>query len=98
MIDRIRSGAVQPYPGIPVSPGPVVVNPRSEITKYGGAVMRQLKLRWVIVMIAAVLGTLANAGLALGQATNSGTVVGEVTDASGAVIPGATVTLTDTGA
>ena len=53
--------------------------------------MRQLKLRWVIVMIAAVLGTLANAGLALGQATNSGTVVGEVTDASGAVIPGATV-------
>jgi hypothetical protein len=60
--------------------------------------MKQLKLRWIIVMIAAVLGTLASAGRALGQATNSGTVVGEVTDASGAVIPGATVTLTDSGA
>jgi hypothetical protein len=60
--------------------------------------MRQLKLRWIFVMIAAVLGTLASAGRALGQATNSGTVVGEVTDASGAVIPGATVTLTDSGA
>jgi hypothetical protein len=60
--------------------------------------MKQLKLRWIIVMIAAVLGTLAGAGRALGQATNSGTVVGEVTDASGAVIPGATVTLTDSGA
>jgi hypothetical protein len=46
-------------------------------------------------MIAVVLGTLAGAGRALGQATNTGTVVGEITDPSGALIAGATVTITD---
>ena len=45
--------------------------------------------------IALVLWTCAGASRGHGQATNSGTVVGEVTDPSGAVIPGATVTLSD---
>ena len=57
--------------------------------------MRQLKLRWFIVMVAAVFCIYAGAIQAFGQATNSGIVVGEITDPSGALIPGATVTLTD---
>jgi Carboxypeptidase regulatory-like domain len=38
---------------------------------------------------------LLNIGPAFGQATSTGTIVGVVTDATGAVIPGATITLTD---
>ena len=38
----------------------------------------------------------ACSSLARGQSTDTGTVVGVVTDSSGAVVPGATVTLTDT--
>jgi hypothetical protein len=60
--------------------------------------MRQLKLRWFIVTFGAVFCTCAGAIQAFGQATNSGTVVGEITDSSGAVIPGATVTLTNASA
>lgn len=36
------------------------------------------------------------AGMAIGQATNSADITGIVTDATGAVIPGVTVTVTDT--
>ena len=57
--------------------------------------MRQLKLRWFIVTVAAIVCIYAGAIQAFGQATNSGTVVGEITDPGGALIPGATVTLTD---
>src|ERR1700728_4393678 len=57
--------------------------------------MTQLRLRWIMATIALVLWTCAGASWGHGQATNSGTVVGEVTDPSGAVIPGATVTLSD---
>ena len=57
--------------------------------------MKQLRLRWIIVAMAAALFVCAGASRGFGQATNTGTVVGEVTDSSGAVIPGATVTLTD---
>jgi hypothetical protein len=81
-----------------MSPGPVVVNRSAEQELNGGAVMKQLRLRWIIVTVAAVLCTVAGAIGALGQATNSGTVVGEVTDQSGAVVPGATVTMTDASA
>jgi hypothetical protein len=60
--------------------------------------MMQFKLRWFIVTVAAVICTCAGAIQAFGQATNSGTVIGEITDSSGAVIPGATVTLTNASA
>jgi hypothetical protein len=59
----------------------------------------QFKLRWLIVTVAAVFCACAGVAIqAFGQATNSGTVVGEITDSSGAVIPGATVTLTNASA
>jgi hypothetical protein len=48
-----------------------------------------------MVMVVAVLCAFAGVNRGFGQATNTGTVVGEVTDSSGAVVPGATVTLTD---
>jgi hypothetical protein len=61
--------------------------------------MRQLRLRWLIVAVAAVFcGCSGVAIQAFGQATNTGTVVGSVSDPSGALIPGATVTLTDASA
>jgi hypothetical protein len=56
--------------------------------------MRQLKLQWIVVVVAA-LCAFANVKPASAQATNTGTVVGEVTDPSGALIAGATVTLSD---
>jgi hypothetical protein len=58
--------------------------------------MRQFKLRWLIVMAAAAFWACTGVAIqAFGQATNTGTVVGEVSDPSGALIPGATVMLTD---
>ena len=57
--------------------------------------MTQLRLRWIMAAVAVVLLTCAGASWGHGQATNSGTVVGEVTDQSGALIPGATVILSD---
>ena len=57
--------------------------------------MKQLRLRWIIVAVAAALFVCAGASRGFGQSTNTGTVVGEVTDSSGAVVPGATVTLSD---
>jgi hypothetical protein len=74
---------------------PAVVNDAKRKTLYGGAVMRQLRLRWFIVTVAALLCACMGAHRGFGQATNTGTVVGEVSDPSGALIPGATVTLTD---
>ncbi len=60
--------------------------------------MRQLRLRWFIASIAAVLLLCSGANRAIAQATNTGTVVGAITDPSGAFIPGATVTLADAAA
>lgn len=52
---------------------------------------RVLFLMIAVLMIAALSGNFA-----FGQAVNTGTVIGTVTDSSGAVIPGAKITLTDT--
>ena len=61
--------------------------------------MRQLKLSWVIVTVAAAFWACTGFAIhAFGQATNTGTVVGEVSDPSGALVPGATVMLTDVSA
>ena len=57
--------------------------------------MKQLKLRWIMVMMAAMLYTITGAIGALGQATNTGTMVGEVTDQSGAVVADVDVTVSD---
>jgi hypothetical protein len=58
--------------------------------------MKQFRLlKWATATMLLICG-LGSAAVASGQATNTGTVVGEVQDQSGAVIPGATVTLTDT--
>jgi hypothetical protein len=48
-----------------------------------------------IVLLTIAVGVSMSATLAFGQATNTGTVVGTVSDPSGALIAGATVTLTD---
>jgi len=59
--------------------------------------MTQLQSRFSIRAIALVLFLCCiNATFALAQATNTGTIVGTVTDQSGAVVPDATVNLTDT--
>ena len=51
--------------------------------------MKQLRLQWIIPMIAALFVLFVQACTRLlGQATNTGTVVGEVDDQSGAVIAG----------
>ncbi len=57
--------------------------------------MKQVKLHWILMIAAAALGLFAYARPALSQATNTGTVVGEIDDPSGAVVPGASVTLDD---
>jgi hypothetical protein len=58
--------------------------------------MMQFRFRWpaLTTMLLALL--CMGSVLAFGQATNTGTVTGTVTDQSGAVIPGALVTLTET--
>jgi hypothetical protein len=57
--------------------------------------MKQLHFPWPIMITMLLLCVCMGATFALGQATNTGTVVGVVTDQSGAVVPDATVTLTD---
>lgn len=57
------------------------------MTKFRG-------VRRIVLLMAAVFTTLGT-NSAFGQATNTGTVVGVVTDPSGAVVAGATVTLTN---
>jgi len=57
--------------------------------------MTQPRLRLSILAAMLVLSGFMGATLVFGQATNTGTVVGLVEDQSGAVVPGATVTLTD---
>ncbi len=58
--------------------------------------MTMLRLRWPFLIVLLLAGFCLNAGFAYGQATNTGTVVGVVADQSGAVVPGAIVTLIDT--
>jgi hypothetical protein len=62
--------------------------------------MYQLRLHRFGVAVAAafLLAALVSAPRALAQATNTGTVVGTITDPSGAVIPGAAVTLSNASA
>jgi len=55
----------------------------------------QFRLKWLTVTRFITLFTLLGANLGYAQSTNTGTVVGVVSDQSGAVVPGATVTLTD---
>ncbi len=59
--------------------------------------MKSLRSAWELVLLAALC--LGGLGSAYGQATNSGDIRGTVTDASGALIPGVTVTVlnVDTG-
>jgi hypothetical protein len=58
--------------------------------------MMQFRFRWTVLttMLLALLGM--GSVLAFGQATNTGTVTGTITDQSGAVVPGALITLTET--
>jgi hypothetical protein len=51
--------------------------------------------RLTVVMTMLLASAFLNIGPAFGQATSTGTVVGVVTDATGAIIPGANITLTD---
>lgn len=55
-------------------------------------ILRTIKIILFLFLIACIAGTLP----AWAQSTSTGTVAGTVTDTSGAVVPGATVTLTDT--
>jgi hypothetical protein len=57
--------------------------------------MKQFHLKWMAATIFTVLLTCLDARMTLAQAANTGTVVGSVTDQSGAVIPGANITLSD---
>lgn len=57
--------------------------------------MKQFRFRWLIAAVATVLWLCTGVPHAFSQATNSGTVIGQITDPSGALIPGAKVTLTD---
>ncbi len=57
--------------------------------------MKQLSFRCIVVAVAALFCACTGANHAFAQATNTGTVVGEIADSSGALIPGAAVTLTN---
>ena len=59
--------------------------------------MKSLTLRWParLAFLAILAFTLFRSNSALAQGTDSGTVVGKVADPSGALVPGATITLTN---
>jgi len=57
--------------------------------------MTQLGYRFSMRAIVCLMLLCLSVSFAIAQATNTGTVTGTVTDQSGAVVPGATVTLTD---
>jgi carboxypeptidase family protein len=57
--------------------------------------MTRLTFRWPMLTTMLLVWMCAVATLAFGQATDTGTVVGVVTDQSGAVVPGALITLTE---
>ena len=58
--------------------------------------MTKFRIQWLLLAFVLPIFACQCAISAFAQATNSGTVVGAVTDQSGAVVPGATITLTDT--
>lgn len=58
--------------------------------------MTHLHFRWPFLAIVLAIIACTNGQFLFGQATNTGTVVGTVSDQSGAVVPGANITLTDT--
>jgi hypothetical protein len=58
--------------------------------------MKLIRSAWSLIAIFAVLFACISRNNLLAQATNTGTIIGIVSDQSGAVIPGATITLTDT--
>ena len=55
-----------------------------------------MKMWRVLLSVGALAGTLCSP-IAYSQSTNQGGIRGEATDSSGAVVPGAKVTITDTG-
>jgi hypothetical protein len=57
--------------------------------------MTRLKMLWPLLIALLLASVGLRVDYAFGQATNTGTVVGVVEDQSGAVVPGASVTLTD---
>ena len=59
--------------------------------------MTQLRLRWLFVTFVALGCVLLGANHAWAQTTYAGTVVGTVTDPSGAVVAGASVTVSGPG-
>ncbi len=58
--------------------------------------MMHLRFRWPFLAIVCTLLACLSGPVVLGQATDTGTIVGTVSDPSGAVVPGAKITLTDT--
>jgi hypothetical protein len=61
--------------------------------------MKSFRVHWYALSVAAALLSAAiGAPRAIGQATNTGTVVGTITDPTGALIPGAAVTVTNAAA
>src|SRR6266550_3266010 len=52
-------------------------------------------LPWTVAITMLLAFAFLNVGHAFGQGTSAGTVVGTVTDATGAIIPGTVITLTD---
>ena len=52
-------------------------------------------LTWTVAITMLLAFAFLNVGHAFGQGTSAGTVVGTVTDATGAIIPGTIITLTE---
>ncbi len=60
------------------------------------ALIRLKLLRWTLFTALLLSITSFHATLGFGQATNAGTIIGVVEDQSGAIVPGATITLIET--
>jgi hypothetical protein len=69
-------------------------NEDKQSKQWRGHSMTQLRFRWPVFATMLLVILLLGPTHAFGQATSAGTVVGTVTDQSGAVVPGALITLT----